>query len=192
MQGLGLAVTVIGLSMALGTSSILLVIVALVVGGAAGAWVDLEERVNAVGRRLEEMVGRWAGPVGKAFVTTSILYCTGAMAVVGAIEDGLLGNPATLFAKAGIDGVASIVFSAAMGVGVALSAVPVLLYQGGISLMASHLQALLTPGVVAEISATGGIIILGIGLDMLGAARIKTVNLLPAIPVAAGMAYLLL
>ncbi len=191
MQGLALAVMVIGLSMALGTGRLLVVISALVLGGALGAWVRLEERLASGGAALERAVGRWAGPVGKAFVTTSVLYCTGAMAIVGAIEDGLAGNPGTLLAKAGIDGVASIMFAATLGVGVALSAVPVLLYQGSISLLAAHLEPLLTPALVADISATGGILIVAIGVDLLGMARMRTVNLLPAIPVAGLVAYLL-
>ncbi len=191
MQGLALAVVIIGTNLALGTSHMLLVIIALVLGVGMGTAMDLDGLVVSLGRRLEEKVGKWAGPVGRAFTAASILFCTGAMAIVGAIEDGLLGRPDTLLSKAGLDGVASIIMSATMGVGVVFSAVPVFLYQGAIGLAASRMQFFFTPEVVQEISATGGLVILGIGLDMLGAARVRAANLLPALPLAALLAWAL-
>ncbi|HHW44212.1 MAG TPA: DUF554 domain-containing protein [Desulfotomaculum sp.] len=186
IQGLGLAVVLVGTQMALQTRNPLIVIGSLALGGAAGSGLDIEGRLEALGKKLEARFGGAAGNgLARAFVTASLVFCVGAMAVMGSIEDGLTGNPRTLVAKAMLDGIAAAIFASTMGVGVIFSAVPVLVYQGGITLAARFAGPFLSPWMVAELSATGGLLILAIGLNMLLSARIKVGNLLPAIFVAA-------
>lgn len=182
IQGIGLTVMIIGLQMALKTSNVLIVIASLVIGGIIGESIDIEARLNDFGRYLEKkLAGKGEGQFTKAFVTTSLIYCVGAMAIVGSLEDGLNGNHSILFAKSALDGITAIIFSSSMGIGVIFSAVPVFLYQGSISLFAGLLQGLLSDAVVVEMSAVGGLLIFGIGINMLGIKEIKVGNLLPGI-----------
>ncbi|MDF9409033.1 DUF554 domain-containing protein [Pelotomaculum isophthalicicum JI] len=181
MQGLGLAVLLIGSSMALQTKQVLVVILSLVFGGLTGGLLNIEGGLARLGKWLEEKVGGETGEVGKAFVTTSLIYCVGAMAIMGSIEDGLNNNPQILFAKAALDGISAVVFASTMGIGVIFSLFPVLIYQGSITLLAAYVKDFLSPDAVAEMTATGGLLIVGIGLNILGIKDIKVGNLLPAI-----------
>lgn len=186
IQGIGLAVLLIGISMALQTKNTLIVIASLVIGGIIGEWIDIEYRIQQLGNWLEKTLskGKSQGNFTKAFVTTSLIYCVGAMAIMGALESGLKGEHSILYAKAMLDGISAIVFASSMGIGVLASVVPVFLYQGGITLSASLLQGLLSAPVIAEMTATGGLLILGIGLNILEIKEIKVGNLLPGIFVA--------
>ena len=185
IQGIALAVMVIGLQMALQTSNVLIVILSLVLGGIIGEWINIELQLNKLGKLLETKLSKnGEGNFAKAFVTASLVYCVGAMAIVGALEDGLNGNSSILFAKSALDGVSAIVFASSMGVGVIFSALPVLFYQGSISLFAGLLQGLLSDPVIVEMSAVGGLLIFGIAINMLGIKDIKVGNLLPGIFVA--------
>ncbi len=181
IQGLGLAVIIIGIQMAVTSKNILIVILSLVIGGLTGELLKIEERLNSVGLRLEEKFGGGQGDFAKGFVTASLVFCIGAMAVIGSIQDGLQGNSSTLFVKALLDGVSSIFFASTMGPGVILSAFPVLVYQGSITLLAQYVQNLLTQPVIIEMTATGGVLICGIGINILGIKEIKVGNLLPAV-----------
>lgn len=182
IQGIGLSILIIGLQMALKTHNILIMILSMVLGGLVGEVIDIEAALNRLGKFLEEKISaRGNGQFSKAFVTTSLVYCIGAMAIVGALEDGLNGNHSILFAKAALDGITAIVFSSSMGIGVAASAIPVLIYQGCISLFAGLLQGILSNTVILEMSAVGGLLIFGIGINMLGIKEIRVGNLLPAI-----------
>ncbi|AZK59338.1 membrane protein, putative [Candidatus Desulforudis audaxviator] len=192
VQGLGLAVILIGLKMALETQNPLIVIASLVLGGLVGGILNIDGWINRVGQRLEQLVGGGnGGEIGRAFVASTILFCVGAMAVMGAIEDGLTGRPTTLFAKAMLDGIASVIMASTLGIGVLFSAVPVFIYQGGITLGAVWAAAFISPSVVAELTASGGLVILGIGLNILGVTNIHVANLLPAIFVAPGIVVIL-
>lgn len=185
MQGISLAIILIGLQMALQTKNPLIVIASLVLGGIGGELIDLERHLDRLGRHLERRMGGAGNGVARAFVASSLLYCVGAMAVVGSIQDGLTGKPYILLAKSMLDGITSVFLASTMGIGVIFSAVPVFLYQGGITLLAGVLKELLNSGVIAEVSATGGLLILGIGVNMLGLKEIKVGNLLPSILFAA-------
>lgn len=182
-HALALAVICIGMSGALGTGNTLLVIVSLVLGSLAGEALALEARLEALGAWAQRRLSRGDGGFAAGFVNASLLFCVGAMAVVGALEAGLRNKPDTLLAKALIDGVAAIIFASSFGVGVCFSAVPLTLYQGGIALLAGVLSPLLTDGLISELSATGSVLIIGIGLNMLGATkeRIRVGNMLPAV-----------
>ncbi|OAT79477.1 DUF554 domain-containing protein [Desulfotomaculum copahuensis] len=189
MQGISLTIVLIGLQMAMQTKSPLIVIVSMVLGGITGEMINIEKRLNQAGCYLEKRLGGNGNGIARAFVASSLIYCVGAMAVVGSIQDGLTGQPATLFAKSMLDGTTAIFFASTMGVGVIFSAIPVLLYQGGITLGAALLKGILSPPVIAEITATGGLLIVGIGINMLGIKEIKVGNLLPAILFAALLAW---
>lgn len=185
MQGLGLCVILIGLSGALKTNNVLLMILSVVLGGVIGSLIGIEKRLNDLGefaqRKLVRDADQGSSTFAQAFVTASLVFCVGAMAVVGALDSGIRGDHSTLIAKAALDGVASVVFAGALGPGVMLSAVPVLLYQGSIALLGNVIAPLLSDTVVQEMSAVGGLLIVGIGLKMLLKAEIKVADLLPAI-----------
>lgn len=183
IQGLGLAILLIGTSMALQTKNTLIVIASLVIGGIIGEGIDIERRLQQFGQWLEKILarGKKQGNFTKAFVTASLIYCVGAMAIMGALESGIKGVHDILFAKAMLDGISAIVFASSMGIGVIASVIPVFLYQGGITISAGLLQGVLSTPVITEMSATGGLLIIGIGLTILEIKEIKVGNLLPAI-----------
>ena len=184
MQGVGLSVILIGLLGAVKTSNTMLVILSMVIGGVCGALIDIDSRMNRLGAWAQKKLSRSSdesSTFAKGFVTASLVYCVGAMAVVGALDSGIRGDHSTLAAKAALDGVISILLSSSLGVGVMLSAVPVLVYQGGIALLGNAAAPLLSEAVVTEMSAVGGLLIMAIGINLLLEKDIKVANLLPAI-----------
>jgi uncharacterized protein len=184
--GLGLATMLIGLSLALPTRQPLVLIGSLIIGGIAGEALDVEGRLAKVGERLQRRFSGW-GRVAEGFLDASLLFCVGAMAITGSIQDGLGQAPTILYSKSALDGVASIALSATLGFGVVLSALTIVVYQGAITLAAASVQPWLTPPVVREMNAAGGLLILAIGLGLLGIKKLPVGNLLPAIFVAAGL-----
>lgn len=190
MQGLSLAIFLIGVQMALKTGNILIVIGSLVIGGLIGEVLKLDRMLEKLGQWFEKRLSASTGSISKGFITSSLVYCVGSMAVVGAIQDGLTGNAEVLYAKAMLDGIASIVFSSTLGFGVMLSAISVFIYQGTITLLASYAETLMTPAAIAEMTATGGLLIVAIAANMLEVAAIKVVNLLPAVFVSILLAFI--
>jgi uncharacterized protein len=192
IQGIGLAILLIGMEMALKTQNPLIIISSLVVGGILGEIIDIENRLENLGKWMESKFskGNQSGEFTKAFVSASLIYCVGAMAIMGSLDSGLRGNHQILYAKSLLDGISSVVFASSMGIGVAVSAIPVFLYQGAITLSASYLQGILSADVIREMSATGGLLILGIGLNILQIQKIRVGNLLPAIFAAVAFTYL--
>ena len=185
MSGLGLSVGLIGLQMALKTQNILIVILSIVIGGVIGEGIDIDQYLNKMGEWLTEKMGNKYGSVGEGFITGSLVFCVGAMAIVGSIQDGLTGDGSTLYAKAMLDTVASAVFASGMGIGVILSSVSVLFYQGIITLLAGSLSGFISEAMIREMTAVGGLLIIGISLIILEIKIIKVANLLPAVPIAA-------
>ncbi len=181
---IGLSVLLIGVKMAWRTEDIVIPLLSLVLGGLAGEMLSIESRLERLGRAMERWVGPTRGDFTRGFVTATLLFCVGAMAVMGAIEGGLRGDHSILFAKAVLDGTMALVFASTLGIGVALSALPVLLYQGSIALAAGLISSVLSEPMVEEMTATGGIIILGVALNILGTTDIRVGNLLPAVVVA--------
>ena len=188
MQGITLAVLLLGLKMALGTQNPTIVIFSLLLGALAGETIRIEKKLNQFGAWLEKKF-KGQGSIAEGFVQCSLLYCVGAMAIMGAIQDGLQQDPTTLYAKSLLDGFSAIAFSSTLGIGVVLSAIPVLIYQGSITLLASWVQILLTEEVIIEMTATGGLLIVAIALNMFDLTEIKVGNLLPAIFVAVILAF---
>jgi uncharacterized membrane protein YqgA involved in biofilm formation len=181
MQALGLAVIIIGLQMALAGKEILAVIGCLLLGAVTGEWVDVEKRVEQIGEWLKARFHQDSSTFVTGFVSASLLYVSGAMVIVGAIQDGTVGDASTLYVKALLDGVASVAFASAFGIGVAFSALPVFLVQGSITLLASRLLFLQDPVVLNAVTATGGLLILAIGINILDLTKIPVGNLLPAL-----------
>lgn len=184
MQALGLCVVMIGISGAVGSRDTLCVIVCMVVGTLIGTAVNIEKQLDRLGKYTEKRFAsaNAESTFAKGFVTASLIFCVGAMAIVGSLDSGLRGDHTTLIAKAVIDGVTSVIFAGTLGIGVMLSAVPILIYQGGIVLLAECLSPLLTEAVITEMSAAGGLLIIGIGLNMLFEEKHFAVgNMLPAI-----------
>ena len=171
--------------MALKTENILIIIISIVIGGLIGEFIDIDGLLGRIGERLTVLMGNKYGSVGEGFITGSLVFCVGAMAIVGSIQDGLTGDASTLYAKAMLDTIASIVFASGMGIGVALSSVSVLLYQGTLTLLASSLSGFISDGMIREMTAVGGLLIIGISLLVLEIKTIKIANLLPAVPIAA-------
>lgn len=184
VQGQGLCVILIGLSGALKTGDTLCMIICMVAGALIGAAINIEKRLNDLGTFLERKVTRGQGETGsvaKGFVSASLLFCVGAMAIVGAMDSGLRGDHSTLIAKSALDGISALFFASSLGIGVGLSAFAVLIYQGAIALLAMWIEPLLTETVITEMSAVGGLLIAGIGLNMIYDKHIPVGNLLPAI-----------
>jgi uncharacterized protein len=189
MQGIGLAVLLIGLQMALQSEQVLILIFSLILGGISGELLNLEEKLLAVGRRLEKLVGGKQSHLARAFVYATLIYAVGAMAITGALESGLLGRHQILYAKSALDGISAVVFASTMGIGVAFSALPVMLYQGGIALLARWISLFLTEAVIVELSAVGGLLIVAISLNLLQLKTLKVGNLLPALLFNALLVY---
>ena len=181
MQALGLSVVLIGLQMALSGTRPLLVIGSLLLGAVTGELMDIEGRIAVVGEWLKRRFRSESSTFVQGFVTASVLYCTGAMVIVGSIRDGTVGDPSILYIKSLLDGVASIAFASSLGVGVAFSALSVFAIQGAITLLASKLSFLQGPGVIEAVTATGGLLILGIGINILEIKQIRVGNLVPAL-----------
>lgn len=190
MQGIALAVALVGLKMAFKTNNELIIILSMAFGGLIGEALNLEGRLEGLGTRLNSLVGRKEGDLVKGFVTGSLIYCVGAMSIMGALESGLTGQHKILFAKSAIDGITAVIFASSMGWGVAFSAISVLIYQGIITMMAEALRGLMTEQVLAEMTAVGGLLILAISSNILGIKQIKVANLLPGVIVAVFLAGL--
>ncbi|HZG59127.1 MAG TPA: DUF554 domain-containing protein [Anoxybacillus sp.] len=190
MSAIGLAVTLLGIQMGLKGEQFLIVIFSLVLGGVLGELWKIEDKLNKLGQWLERKLGaNQEGNIAKGFVTATLLFVIGAMAIVGALDSGLRGDHRVLYTKSIIDGFTSIILTTTLGIGVIFSAIPVMLYQGTIALLATQIERWipndLLESFIAESTATGGILIVAIGLNMLGLTKIRVANLLPSILVAA-------
>lgn len=190
IQGQGLCVILIGLTSAIKTADVTCCIICMVIGSLLGAWIDIELRLDKLGKAIEHKLSPDGaeGSIAKGFVTASLLFCVGAMAIVGSMDSGLRGDHSTLIAKSVLDGVSALFFATSLGIGVGLSALSVLVYQGSIALLSMWLEPLLTTAIITEMSAVGGLLIMGIGLNMIYNKRIPVGNMLPAIFLP--MAYL--
>ena len=182
-QGIGLVTLVLGIQMAIQAKDILLIILSLVIGGILGELIDIEKRLDNAGEKIKSLFKQIKGNeyFTEGFVTASLLYCVGSMAVMGAIEEGISGNPNILMAKSVLDGISSIIFSASLGIGVLFSAIPVFLYQGTITRIAFLIKNWITTDIINEMAAVGGILIIGLSLGILEVKKIKTANLLQSL-----------
>ena len=191
LQGLGLITLLLGFQMALKTANIFIVLGSLIIGALLGEWCRLQDRMDSLGHWLESKFNRGADDrFTEGFVTTSLLFCVGPMALLGSIQDGVSGDYKTLAIKAFMDCFAAMVFAAELGWGVLFSALSVLVYQGGITLAAAPLQRVLTGPMINEMTAVGGLMIVGIGLMLLEIKRLPLATFLPALAIAPLLAKL--
>jgi uncharacterized membrane protein YqgA involved in biofilm formation len=196
MKAMALCVLFIGITGVLKGQSSLLIIISMAVGCIIGETFKLEQRFNTFANKLERRFTKNPdkSTFAQGFVTSSLLFCVGAMAIVGSFESGINGNHSTLFAKSLIDGIVSISFAASLGAGVLFSSALVLAYEGLITFAAGLLQPLLTGDVIADMTAIGSLLIIAMALNMLKLTEIKILNLLPAVlvPVIYGLILMLL
>lgn len=184
-KAIGLSVMFVGLRGAFDNQMVLLLIISMVIGAVIGEAINIDKQMNRLGVWAENKLG-FSGTAGdssfsKGFVTASILFCTGSMAIVGAMQSGLQGNHEILFAKSILDGAISVVFGASMGIGAVFSAIPVLVYEAAITLLSQGLRDILTPEIIREMGAVGSLLVAAIGFNFLGVKEIKVANLIPAI-----------
>ncbi len=188
MQGVGLVTLAVGMSMAITTNNFVLVLVSIVIGGMLGEWWRLEERLDGAGEWLEAKASRFPflarGDFTKGFVTASLVFCVGPMTILGSFQDGLSGDYTLLAIKSVLDGFACLAFAASMGMGATFSAITVFVYQGALTLGASLFENILTDAMITEMTATGGVMILGIGLLLLEIKRVRVASFLPALAIA--------
>ena len=181
LDGLGLLVFIIGVKYAFQADNFAVIGLSLAAGAVIGEWRQWEYKLEVLGSKLQTLFSSGESDFAKGFVSASLLFCVGAMGVVGALEDGLTGNYQILLIKSMLDGIFAIIFAASMGVGVLFSSISVLLYQGAISLGAGALKPLLTDPILNNITALGGVLIAGLGLNLLGLTHIRVANILPGL-----------
>jgi hypothetical protein len=185
LYGIGLVVILVGFQMAVQTRNTLVVLGAVLIGGIIGELLRLEDRLEQLGQFIQERFAKGSEQsVAEGFVTASLIFCVGPMAILGSISDGLTGDYSILSIKAVMDGFAAIAFGASMGWGVGISALSILVYQGGITLFAGILPSVLNDAMITEMTATGGLIIIGIGIKLLDIKDLPLANFVPAIVVA--------
>ena len=184
MKSVALCVLYIGVSGSLKGQNMLIVILSMVLGALLGELLDLDRRMRSLGdwvqKKTEHLLPGGTASVSEGFVAASLLFCVGAMAIVGALQDGLTGDHSTLFAKALLDGISAVIFASSLGMGVAFSAVTVFLFQGSIAALAALISPLLGDAVIAEMTCAGSLLIIALSLNMLGITKIKVMNMTPA------------
>jgi len=190
MYGISLSVMVLGLQMGFKSENFLIVIISLVAGAVIGEVLDLDGKLNSVGYWLENKIGTSGqGSISQGFVTATLIFVIGAMAIIGALDSGIRGDHDVLYTKAIIDGFTALILTTTLGIGVIFSAIPVVLYQGLIAAFATQIDRLipteLMDSFIIELTASGGVMIFAIGLNLAGLTKIKVANLLPGILVTA-------
>lgn len=180
-QAIGLFTLFLGFSMSLKTQNPLLLVFSLILGALLGTGLKLQDRMENFGDTIQQKLKLKGGQFSEGMVTAFLMFCMGSMTILGAIEEGLGNEPKLLLIKSLMDGFSSIALVAALGVGVIFSAIPLLLYQGGLTLLASWLGEALSDIIINELTATGGILLIGLGITILGIKKIEVLNLLPAL-----------
>jgi uncharacterized membrane protein YqgA involved in biofilm formation len=181
MDALGLVCIILGIQMALKGEKFLHLVFSLVLGGVLGEILDIDGVFKKISIKVEERFSKEKGTFAKGFLTASLLYCIGPMTIMGSIQDGLGQSPTILLTKSLLDGTASIALASALGIGVIFSALSILIVQGSITLLANFVSPILTSLVIQEMTAVGGVLILGIALNLLDIKNIKVANLLPSL-----------
>lgn len=184
MDGLAITVMVMGIMNVLESENYIVVIVSVVLGSLIGEILCIEDKINKFADRLSSLFQKnkdEKSTFSEGFVTTTLIFCVGAMAILGSLESGLQGNHSTLFAKAILDGVAAVIFASTLGIGVMFSVGPLFLYEGAIVLGATLIKDFLTPEIITEVSAVGGVLIIAIAFNLLEIKKTKIGNMLPAI-----------
>ncbi|SDL64485.1 hypothetical protein SAMN05660337_3487 [Maridesulfovibrio ferrireducens] len=180
-QGLGLSTMVIGMQMALKVQDLLILIFSILLGGIIGELLKLDTLFERLAGKLKKTIGSKDTGFTDGLITASLIFCIGAMAIIGSFEEGIKGDPTILYTKSILDGFASIALASTYGMGVLFSFIPVLLYQGALTIFANSFQEWFSPLMIEQLTATGGVLILGISLILLEIKRINLSNLLPSL-----------
>lgn len=193
LQGIGLIVLVVGMQMALTASSAAqfsIAIVSMVLGAVTGELMNIEHWLTRLGQAIEWWVSKRFGPnpITKAFITSSLLFLVGPMAILGGIQDGLLGDPSLLLIKSGLDGIVSIAFTASLGIGTLFSTIPIAIYQGAWTFLGIVAGDVVNESAVDALTATGGLVVMGIGFNLLQVTQLRLGNFLPALLFAGAIA----
>ncbi len=188
-QSIGLFTLFLGFYMGLKTNNLFLIIISIVLGGIIGELLNLEAGLNRFGDRLKNKFKSDNSRFSEGLVTAFLLFCMGSVTILGAIEEGMGGKPNLLLAKSVLDGVSSIALAAAFGYGVAFSVIPLLLYQGGLTLLAAYFGDYFSQTIINELTAVGGLILIGLGINILEIKQLKILNLLPALIIIVILAY---
>jgi uncharacterized membrane protein YqgA involved in biofilm formation len=190
--GVGLFTIILGIMMALKTTNLIFIIISIVIGSIIGEILDIDKWINNFGEILKKKFKDKNDRFSEGFITAFLLYCMGSMTILGAIEEGLGGIPNLLITKSILDGFSSIVLAATMGIGVLFSFIPLIIFQGGLTLLASNMQNILTASIINELSAVGGILLLGLGITILDIKKIKILNMLPSLIIVVVLTYFFL
>ncbi len=180
-QALGLVTVVIGIDMALKSQNFLILISSILIGTILGEWMRLQDQVELFGDFIKRKVKSKNEKFTEGLVTTFILYCIGSLAILGSLQEGITGDPSLLYTKSMLDTFSSVIFASTYGLGVLFTAVPLFIFQSSITLLAGQLQGVLSEAAIAEISGAGGIMIIGISLNLLEIKKIKVINMLPSL-----------
>jgi hypothetical protein len=191
-HGVGLFTIILGIIMAIKTSNFLIMIFSIVIGAIIGEIIDIDKMINNFGEWLKNKYKTKNERFSEGFITAFMLYCMGSMTILGAFEDGIYGTPNLLVAKSVLDGFSSIVLAATMGIGVLFSFIPLIIFQGGLTIFASTMQSVFTELMINELTAVGGIILLGLGITMLEIKKIRVLNMLPSLIIVVILAYFFL
>lgn len=191
MKGISLCVIYIGIDGMLEGGKTLAVIIAMALGAAIGTLLDLNGKMEKLGKVIEGRISGGGAGIAQGFVTASLIYCVGAMAVVGSLQSGLNGDHSMLYTKALLDGISAMVLTASLGAGVGLSAASVFVYQGALTLLAGLIAPVLSDEVVAEMTCVGSILIAALGLNMLGVTKLNVMDYVPAIFIVIPLCYIM-
>lgn len=182
MNSVALAVIIIGVSGSLKGENTLLMVISLAIGALLGEIIDIDNFINHFAKTIENRFSKLGNSnFSQGFITSTLLFCVGSMAIVGALNSGLAGDHELLYTKSVLDGISSFVFSSTLGIGVVFSSFAVLLYQGLITLSATLISSILSTTVIIEVSAVGSVLIMALGFNMLGITKIKVANILPSL-----------
>ncbi len=191
-QGLGLCTLLIGMQMALQVKDPLILIFSILIGGILGEVTKLDKRIDHVSEQIKKRFAAKDATFTQGLVTAFLIFCIGSMSIVGSLNEGISGDRSLLLTKSVLDGFTSIALASTYGIGVLFSIIPMLLFQGSITLFAHSFQGVFTLLLLAQLTSTGGILILGIGLNLLEIKKIKVINLLPALGVVVILSMFLL
>jgi uncharacterized membrane protein YqgA involved in biofilm formation len=189
-QAIGLFTIVLGITMAIKTTHFLAMVISLVLGAIIGSSLDIESKITLIGEFLKKKSKSKNKNFSEGFITAFMLYCMGSLTILGSIEEGLGNPPTLLLSKSILDGFSSIALAASMGAGVIFSAIPLLIYQGSITIITSFFQQSLSEVIITELSAVGGILLVGLGIDILNIKKISILNMIPSLLIILILVYL--
>jgi len=188
-QGIGLFTLFLGFDMASKTANPLIMILSIVIGSILGESLDIEKALERFSEFVKKKVKSKESKFSEGFVTAFLLFCVGSLTILGAIEEGTGNKPNLLIAKSVLDGFSSIALAAALGVGVLFSVIPLFLYQGGLTIFASYLAPYMNDALINEMTAVGGLLLIGLGINILEIKQLKVINMLPSLLIAVIFAY---